>query len=388
MTVMAEAGAFRVVAIIAAYNEGDVIHHVVGDLVANGVQVYLIDNCSSDDTVAQAAPWLGRGLLHIERFPDDAGYSARSQQEYVWRDLLRRKQELAATLGADWYIHADADEFREPIWPHTTLADGLRRVDDLGYNAVTFDVFNFRPVEDTFAVGADVRRCLEFFEPCEQFDALQIKAWKHPGLPVDLVGTGGHEAQFPGRRVFPFPFLLRHYPIRGATQGRKKIFEDRLPRFAAEERAGGWHVQYDALASSEHALLWDPDALVRFDGRSARSAIVERVHESQARFGADRVQSLAAEELSPAQATKLYNSASALYADGHRERARALFEVLLEMIPCQLDLVAKIHYKLALLETTQCRQVDHLRICLTLLPDHRAARARLDAFADACPALV
>ncbi|MCI5151334.1 MAG: methyltransferase domain-containing protein, partial [Candidatus Electrothrix sp. MAN1_4] len=54
---------FRVIALIAAYNEVDVISSVIGHLVDNGIEVYLIDNRSTDDTVKEASTWLGRGLI-------------------------------------------------------------------------------------------------------------------------------------------------------------------------------------------------------------------------------------------------------------------------------------------------------------------------------------
>ena len=62
---------FSVVAIVAAYNEEDVIGQVVGDLISQGVSVYLIDDASTDQTVAAAAVFLGRGLLHIENRETD-----------------------------------------------------------------------------------------------------------------------------------------------------------------------------------------------------------------------------------------------------------------------------------------------------------------------------
>src|SRR5687768_8622429 len=62
---------FRVVAIISAFNEGDIISAVLEHLIENGIGVYLIDNRSTDDTVDQARQWLGRGLIAIETFPPD-----------------------------------------------------------------------------------------------------------------------------------------------------------------------------------------------------------------------------------------------------------------------------------------------------------------------------
>ena len=60
---------FRVVAIISAFNEADIISPVIGHLVENGVDVYLIDNHSTDDTAEQARPWLRKGLLGIQVGP-------------------------------------------------------------------------------------------------------------------------------------------------------------------------------------------------------------------------------------------------------------------------------------------------------------------------------
>jgi hypothetical protein len=41
------------------------------------------------------------------------------------------------------------------------------------------------------------------------------------------MALGGHDVSFPGRRVYPFPFLLRHYPFRSSEQASRKLFEDR-----------------------------------------------------------------------------------------------------------------------------------------------------------------
>ena len=59
---------FSVVAIIAAYNEADIIDQVVADLIAQGAQVYLIDDSSTDDTVAKVEPFVGRGVIGMKIF--------------------------------------------------------------------------------------------------------------------------------------------------------------------------------------------------------------------------------------------------------------------------------------------------------------------------------
>src|SRR3954462_9064398 len=94
---------FSVVAIVAAYNEADIIGPVVSDLIAQGVDVYFLDDGSTDGTVGAVEPFLGRGVLAIESLEPMAGGA------FDWERILRRKTELAATIEASWFIHHDAD---------------------------------------------------------------------------------------------------------------------------------------------------------------------------------------------------------------------------------------------------------------------------------------
>lgn len=265
-----------IVAIISAFNEGDTIYHVIGDLIKNGISIYLIDNSSTDNTYEQASKWLGKGLLHIEKFPDDCGYPARSKKEYVWGDILKRKEELAYQLNADWFIHADADEFRESPFPGTNLAEGIAIVDNWGYNAINFELFNFRPIDNSFKEGDDVRKYLKHFEHGQWFDRNQIKAWKKQPQRINLVSSGGHIVQFPECKIFPVPFILKHYPIRSDIQGKRKVFKDRLPRFSKEEKAIGWHVQYDTISKKEETFLYNADELTEYDEIKVKTALLIR----------------------------------------------------------------------------------------------------------------
>ncbi|HEX4804562.1 MAG TPA: glycosyltransferase family 2 protein [Conexibacter sp.] len=250
--------AFRVVALIAAYNEADIIEPVLDHLAANGVWSYLIDNGSTDETVARAQRRLGRGLLGIERLADpDGGRTS-------WRALLARKRELARELGADWYVHHDADEIRESPWPGMTLREAIRWVDRAGCNAIDFRVLNFAPVDDAFRAGTDPRTHFRRWEDPGEYDLMQRKCWKAGFADLELA-EGGHDVRFAGRRLFPLRFLLRHYPIRGQAHGLRKVFEERKDRFTDAERAFGWHRQYDHVERPDHLFLRNPAALRPFD---------------------------------------------------------------------------------------------------------------------------
>ncbi len=254
---------FRVVAVITAYNEEDVIGPTIEKLIGDNVGVYVIDNWSTDRTGEIARELEGKGLVGFERFPETR------DNRFVWRALLRRVGEVAGGLQADWCIHHDADERRSGPWPGLGLRDSLWRVDRAGFSAVDHSVFTYRPIDDTFTPGSDFENHFRYFELGRTGDMLlQIKAWKNAGR-VDLVRSGGHAAEFPGRRVFPYKFLLKHYPIRSQSHGERKVFRDRAPRWDPLERARGWHAHYDGVVPNQ-SFLRDPATLIVDHGAETR----------------------------------------------------------------------------------------------------------------------
>jgi SAM-dependent methyltransferase len=266
-----------IVALLAARNEGDIIRHVVKDLIAQGLSVYLLDDGSTDDTVRQVEEFRGRGLIAIEHLRETFG---RAHQQFEWARILDRKAQLASEIPADWFIHHDADEFREAPWPGVSLREGINRVDALGYNAIDFAVFDFVPTDDRFCPGDDVRQFLTRYRPGAEHDRVQVRCWKRTSERVDLASSGGHEAAFPGRRVFPLPFLLRHYPIRSEQQGRRKVFEERQPKFLESERRRGWHVQYDAIGPAATFVV-PPETLPVFDADRVKAELLVTAVESR-----------------------------------------------------------------------------------------------------------
>jgi hypothetical protein len=251
----------QMTAIVAVYNEADVIAVTVGDLVNQGVSVIAIDDGSTDDSMDALAPFVGAGHVRIEPLPPA---HAGGERRFSLGRILTRKLQLASEISHGWFINHDADEFRESPWPGISLADGIRYVDALGYNAIDFQVFNFWPTGESYAPGDDPRLVFRYYEPGGRPDRLQIRCWKHEGVPLDLASSAGHEAVFPGRRVFPIRFILRHYPFRGQEHAERKLFRERRPRYDRDERVHGWHVQYDALAPG-HRFVRDPTVLREFN---------------------------------------------------------------------------------------------------------------------------
>jgi hypothetical protein len=146
-----------------------------------------------------------------------------------------------------------------------------------GYNAVDHTVLEFPPVDNDFPPGADFERYFSYFSPTATVaDRTQIKAWK--AREVDLRSSGGHEAAFPGRRIHPLNFLLKHYPIRSQAHGERKVLSARKPRITPEERRLGWHTQYDHVRPG-HVFVRDLRELLPADKDFTERWLLERLYD-------------------------------------------------------------------------------------------------------------
>ncbi len=258
-----------ITAIIAAFNEGDVIYHVIRDLVEQDIQVVFIDHHSSDNTIEEVRKWEGKGVVRIESFPEDAGLDI-SPNVYSWRHILRRKQQIAAETGPGWYLHTDADEFRESPWPDLNLRQGIERVDREGFNAINFKIYDFKPINNRFESGHDVREHLTHYDPdIHAFNHVQIKCWKNFGQEINLWKSGGHSVAFKDRRVYPISFILRHYAIRSQHHGLQKVLQERKTRFDRHEREAQWHDQYDQVKDQSHNFMRKETELIPYDREKA-----------------------------------------------------------------------------------------------------------------------
>ena len=222
----------RLLALLAVRNEIRYIDATLAHLVEQGAEVCVIDNGSTDGTREVAERWLRNGVVRIEDQPWTGVFELTTQ--------LRIKERLAADEVADWYVHVDADERRFAPHPYTSLIDGIADVDQQGWNAVDFDEFVFVPTfEDPSFEDQDLVSAMRWYyhyEP-DSPDRLRTNAWRRHDR-VDLVSTAGHHVRFPDQRVFPRPFVMRHYPILSADHALEK-YGCRV--FAADELAGSWH---------------------------------------------------------------------------------------------------------------------------------------------------
>jgi glycosyltransferase involved in cell wall biosynthesis len=252
---------FRVVAIIAAYNEEDIIESSVRKLVNQGILVYAIDNWSTDSTYKILQEMFEKGLiLGYERYPTNGPLDFLD-----WKGLLARKEELSLELEADWFIHHDVDEVRVSPWRSKSLKEAIYMVDQMGFNAIDHTQITFVPIDNGFKADLDFESYFNHYRQ-RMGQRSKLNSWKKTNLRPNLTESGGHEVIFDGRKVFPYNFLIKHYPIRSQEHGERKIFGERQPRSMQEKRKMKWHVHYyrygeghSFVSNEQDLLLFNPD---------------------------------------------------------------------------------------------------------------------------------
>ena len=210
----------RVVALLASYNEERFIGVCLEHLREQGIESYLIDNSSTDRTVEIASEYLGNGLINIETLPRPEGLNRLKVR-------LRRKDELAASINADWFMHLDPDEIRLPPRSDRTLAEALEDVDARGYNVVNFVEYTFIPtLESPEHDHPDFLNTMRWYYPFVRNFPHHLKAWKKQPRLVGLAETGGHKPRFPNMLLYPEPFKMRHYQFLSLDQARAQYLEN------------------------------------------------------------------------------------------------------------------------------------------------------------------
>lgn len=259
---------FRVAAVLAVRNEGDILGWVIDGLMEREqCLVYVIDNHSTDET-----PALLRQREHHPRFLGWESWPAKPDTHFDWAGLLQRKAELAANLDVSWVMHSDGDELRRSPWPGSSLREGLWVAERWGATLVDFTVVNHLPVQGhTPTNRTDVSRLDHVELGLRPGYFVQRKCWRRPagGELVPLSG-GGHHPDHPDPRVFPLNFRVDHFPVRHQAHGERKILQELRERAATEKEQRGWHVHYDHV-SDGHQFARPPGSLSRDDATFARS---------------------------------------------------------------------------------------------------------------------
>ena len=222
----------RIIALMTVRNEEKYLEHCIRHLVSQGVEICLIDNGSTDRTREIASAWLGKGVMRIEEIPFNGLFELEK--------ILKNEERLSAEIQADWFMHHDADEIREAPAGFRNLAEGVADADRQGYNAINFDEFVFVPTgEDEDYESSDYVATMKYYYFFEPAPLRRVNLWKNAGQVIDLVSSGGHSVRFAGRRVYPLPFVMRHYILLSRAHAERKFGVRIYPQ---QELARKWHL--------------------------------------------------------------------------------------------------------------------------------------------------
>jgi hypothetical protein len=230
-----------VLALLTVRNESDYIQQCLEHLFSQGINVCLIDNGSTDDTVAKASAFLPTGQLQIEHLPYKGYFELSS--------ILENEVRLSKLIPADWYIHHDADEIRYAPEGMGSLREAIEAVDSQGFNAINFDEFVFLPPESAKAAVKDYEAEFTDYYYFAPRPIHRLNAWKNTGKEIDLVTHAGHKVEFDGIKIYPEAFTLKHYI--GLT--KNKIIAKYASRvYSIEEMLNrNWHGERASFSHSE-----------------------------------------------------------------------------------------------------------------------------------------
>lgn len=215
----------RIVAIIAVRNSAAYVKNCLNHLLANGIEVAVLDQDSDDGTYELCHQFKGNGLCHLARY-DYPGY-------FSLRDQLIEKQKLISRLKTDWVIHQDMDECLECTDPQTTLSKAISETGNKGYNAINFNEFLFIPY---VSEGESFYRSRYYYFFENRFPRL-IRAWKK-SANLSNIELGGHglSGNF---NLSPVSYNLRHYMFTSQSHAFEK-YPNRL--YSDDEvQQYGWH---------------------------------------------------------------------------------------------------------------------------------------------------
>lgn len=192
----------KIIAFIVVYNEEDVIEKCIENAIEQGLDVIVIDNGCTDGTIAIAKA-LDIPVLKYKT----AKYNVFECNEWAISQ--------AKKIGCDWYVAKDADEIFE-THDRRKIVEAVNEADNLGYNCMRFDMYEFWPTVDDDLSITDFTERIQYYS---YFSSRYLKMIKNS--PEIL--TDSHHAPKGVIKESPIGLILRHYKFIGLEQGRRKV---------------------------------------------------------------------------------------------------------------------------------------------------------------------
>ena len=235
----------RIVALLTVRNEVRYLKKCLEHLYNQGIDVCIIDNDSTDNTLEIAESFRKKNVIRIENIPYTGIFEL--------KPILKNKERLIKEIDADWFIHHDADEIRQSPFLDKTLKEAIIEVDKQGYNAINFDEFVFLPTqEEPNHENGDYVKTMKYYYFFEPHKNRRINAWKNIKQEVNIVSSGGHKISFDNQKIFPKSFILRHYIVQSKEHAIAKFCG--IVHSEKEAVEDNWHGQR-ATCKPEYIIL-------------------------------------------------------------------------------------------------------------------------------------
>jgi glycosyltransferase involved in cell wall biosynthesis len=247
----------RAAAVVTIRNEARHVDGLVRNLVREGLDIVVIDQESTDESLALIRRWEGHGVLWVETQSFEGVFDLHSQ--------LCRKREVIARLDHDWVMHLDADEWPHPVGRGDRLIDLFARAEQAGDTVVNFDEFTFVP-EARLGPDEDPREVFcryYYFAPSKN---RLMRAWRRDVTATNSQ-SGGHRLVGDDVSVHGEQAILRHYPTLSLDHAVDKYVR-RI--YAAGDIKRGWHGNRLGLTDQDFTLRPHP-ALRRLDRWDSRN---------------------------------------------------------------------------------------------------------------------
>jgi len=191
----------KIIAFILVDNEEELIEKCIENAWEQGLDVIVIDSGSTDSTIGIVKK-LGVPVIENKTIIHNP-WSANN-----WAIAKVKK------IGCDWYVEKDPDEMFE-TYDGRKIIDVVKEADDLGYNCMCFDMYEFWPTVDDDLTIKDFTKRIQYYS---YYSSNYLKMIKNS---TEISTSGPHRPRGLIKES-PNRLLFRHYRFISLEQGKKK----------------------------------------------------------------------------------------------------------------------------------------------------------------------
>lgn len=233
----------HILATLTIRNEAAYLKKCLSYHLGQGIEIMVIDNGSTDESLQICESFLGKGVIGIEQLAYPGYFDLTA--------ILLKEAEVQRNSGADWLIHLDADEILQSNKASETLAEAIGRIDAKGCNAINFEEFVFLPEDSTADyAGRDYLEEMRYYYCHRPGSRRLVRAFKN-GIGASNLESGGHRLEGGKVKMYRKSFFLRHY-IGLSERHLQQKYGNRI--FSPTDLAKGWSKNRAGLTESDIQL--------------------------------------------------------------------------------------------------------------------------------------